>query len=38
MHSDMQQSTGIVSGGAGVSLLADALLLQRAAQLSELLV
>ena len=38
MHSDMQQSTGIVSGGAGVSLLADALLLQCAAQLSELLV
>jgi hypothetical protein len=38
MHSDMQQSTSIVSGGAGVALLADSSFLERTAQLIKLLV
>ena len=38
VHSDVQQSTGVVSGGAGVSLLADSSFLEHATQLSELLV
>ena len=38
MHSDMQQSTSVVSGGAGVSLLATALCLEIVAQLQDMLV
>jgi hypothetical protein len=34
----MQQSTGIVSGGAGVSLLATTLCLEIVAQLQDMLV